>query len=668
MTDTEVLEVLGFRGGFYDSDKLTAPQDALAPGSENYFVTADNSLRAFRGMSLNANVKGGRQMFTVAGGYASLNDYTSGSTIQGNGSVFNYINETLWYVGAGQVFYNGKSLYKENGTGGITASDATLTLSDTADAEFAATDVGSQITIVGAGASGADLVTTILSFTSTSEVELSDTAPTTVSSVNVTWNVDFRASSTLSLSIKNGTTYTKGYTAGLAQPSTVTVASKDAGVGFTGLLDGVFSFKIARIRSTTGGRSIASTASAVIECENQTARLTFPALDANGQDRWAIFATKSGFGGVGVHYLVEEISDSDLSTIDSIARSYELEFNDSDLLPIVAYTEDYPPPACSFGGRLENYVLAIGCYDNAIASSIRNFPESFDPEHLGFLPQSPTAVLPDQIGSYLYVATENSVHAVSITFAENPLAIQTVWSDTGIKKPHNWCVVQGQIFAFVSEQGAVTMDALGNPSNIFALPVSNTMNSWDVDNTQVFHAPNLNSVIFCNSGEAYAFNYQNRKWSSPADVAAFASGTVVSGVVVDRTLKMTIVGLGSSFDLYDFDTNNGSDNTICVAQSHDFSNKVGRINLMGIKGAYQASDAGSATFQLKTDYGNGGAKTLTDTGSVGTNTTIQTRWGGSLPRKEAFSVRFQQTVSTYTNDAYPIFTAVYGTPEMSNKL
>jgi hypothetical protein len=59
----------------------------------------------------------------------------------------------------------------------ITASDATLT---SATANFYAPDVGLQIIVIGAGPGGADLDTTIASVTSATEVELSDTAGTTV--------------------------------------------------------------------------------------------------------------------------------------------------------------------------------------------------------------------------------------------------------------------------------------------------------------------------------------------------------------------------------------------------------------------------------------------------------------------------------------------------------
>lgn len=65
-------------------------------------------------------------------------------------------------------------------TGTITAADKTLT-SDTAI--FNLLSVGQYVRIPGAGASGADLITTVASFTSATELELTLAASTTVSSV-----------------------------------------------------------------------------------------------------------------------------------------------------------------------------------------------------------------------------------------------------------------------------------------------------------------------------------------------------------------------------------------------------------------------------------------------------------------------------------------------------
>jgi len=68
----------------------------------------------------------------------------------------------------------------------ITGADAVMTALDNtltaAGASFSETLAGKAITVTGAGAAGADLVTTVASRTSDTELELTDAAGTTVSS------------------------------------------------------------------------------------------------------------------------------------------------------------------------------------------------------------------------------------------------------------------------------------------------------------------------------------------------------------------------------------------------------------------------------------------------------------------------------------------------------
>jgi hypothetical protein len=573
-----ILDTITVREGYYNTDQTAYPDGAMAVGSYNVLLTNANTLRAFKGMTSSGT--GGRAMFTLANGYGALKD--NGSTAYG--SIFNFINESLWFSGNGDVLFNG-----------------------------------------------------------------TDTS--------------FNASSSLQLSPKSGGTYTTAYTAGLAQPNAPSISAKTAGVGFTGLLTGLYSFKIARVRSVTGARSIASATSNLITCTSQTARLTFPALDANGQDRWAIFATKAGFGGRGVHYLVEEIADTALSTIDGVARSYEIEFTDADLLPTTAYIDDYPPPSTIFSARLENYVLAIGCYENAIAVSLRNFPESFNPEHLGFLPEAPTAVLQEQLGNYLYVATEQSVHAVSVSFAENPLVIQTIWANVGIKHAHNWCSANGVLYAFVAKQGFVTMGVDGQPSNQIAVPVAKEMKDWTVDATSVYYDPNTSTVIVCNGLTALAYNTQTNKWSSPVNLSSWATGNVVSGCVYDRQLKLTVLN-GSTFSLFNWDVNGGGSTSYRIVSPDKILNIGKRFTILGMKAGYQHSNLGTVTFSCFTDFDSLASKTFTNAGNIGFNTTKQTRW--FLPRKEAVRFQFDATQTDFSKDSYLGYIVVFGADDESN--
>lgn len=114
----------------------------------------------------------------------------------------------------------------------------------------------------------------------------------------------FLASTILQVAVAQGGLYdaSRIFDAGLPQPSVAEIAILDApGVNYEGITTGPISIKIARLRLTTGARSVASLTSAVIIPNAQSFRITFP-LPATGQTHWRAFGTQEGFGGVGLHY------------------------------------------------------------------------------------------------------------------------------------------------------------------------------------------------------------------------------------------------------------------------------------------------------------------------------------------------------------------------------
>jgi hypothetical protein len=76
--------------------------------------------------------------------------------------------------------------------GAITSGDATLT---SASNPFTSADVGSTVIVRGAGSAGADLVTTVASYTNAGSVELTANASTTVTGAKVC--IDGRAADTM---------------------------------------------------------------------------------------------------------------------------------------------------------------------------------------------------------------------------------------------------------------------------------------------------------------------------------------------------------------------------------------------------------------------------------------------------------------------------------------
>jgi hypothetical protein len=129
----------------------------------------------------------------------------------------------------------------------------------------------------------------------------------------------------LASGVYGGTTYQ----AGLAQPTAPDVGTQTASGGFSGTMpQGSVSAVIWRIRASTGAPSIHSEPSAVvIVTTGNTVRVTFPAADSNGQDRWGVGVSRIGFGASGPYYLLQEVTEAAVAagTVDSIPRSIEFD-------------------------------------------------------------------------------------------------------------------------------------------------------------------------------------------------------------------------------------------------------------------------------------------------------------------------------------------------------
>lgn len=140
------------------------------------------------------------------------------------------------------------------------------------------------------------------------------------------------ASSTLSLLIKRGGTYTDPasgpWQAGLAQPSAPIIYAVDPPAGFTGKVNGVVSVVVWRVRSTTGAVSIRSDVSNILTATNQSVAVQLPLADANGQDYWGIGVTKHAEGRVGSHFEYTLIPES---TVDEELIRTDLATNNASL-------------------------------------------------------------------------------------------------------------------------------------------------------------------------------------------------------------------------------------------------------------------------------------------------------------------------------------------------
>lgn len=556
-------------------------------GSRN-FVFAGPTLRPWRGLD---SVGDGLRYMTIAGSdYGGLKD--SGMT-EGKGSIFQDIARSIWMIGAGVPC------------------------------------VGSTPIASGVAAS----------------INLQ---------VSIATNGNYSADTT--------------YEAGMAQPSAPDIGIVSVpGVGFTGLLDAPVACKIARLRSTTGARSIASLSSAVVSPNNQTVRVTYP-LPAEGQDFWPTFFNQPGFGGVGLYYrtpyndsldipesliggtkqvetatvvgtitlagdakvvvtaagmtgspvtvtvavlLADTASivagkmrvalalDADVSSfftvsgsganiiltvidaaandatinvatnndtctgltpeptsanttagiapasVDGIPRSLEFDFVAGDLVPEVAYIDDYPPPAGTNAVRLENVMIVLGCYGDATSSvsssntgtvgavSLPNFYESYPPTFLIYFPESIVDVLSRPTDSYAYVGCKNSILAIQyVGIIDGPaVQVNTITPDFGVPFAHNWCQFRGLLYVYAGQGSLWRMTSNGEWDTDFASPITELLQDLAPEDVVLSTHPNSQSLVLLYPGGSVSWNTQNGKWSPEQ----FTSDAGVSGVPLSAT-------------------------------------------------------------------------------------------------------------------------------------
>lgn len=442
------------------------------------------------------------------------------------------------------------------------------------------------------------------------------------------------ASTTLKVAVAVAGAYDSAhtYSAGLPQPSAPDVAvASSPGAGLTGLVDGPVSFKIARLRLTTGARSVASTTSAVIVPSKKTVRVTFPAA-STGQDYWRVFVTQQGFGGVGLHYALPHDGSLDISeatvaasSVDGVARSIEFDWQDGDLIDEIAYRDDYAPPAGTHAVRLANVMAVLGCYGDSSSSvsststgtcgaiSLPNFYESYKPRNLVYFPEQVVDVLGRPTDDYAYVAHKNSVTALQyVGLRDGPAcAVTVVWPDVGIAYPHNWAQAFGKLFAFVAKGGLVRMLDDGSVDYEWGAPVRAFTQGWTAQNTAIGFSPDTLSIVAMNGGTALSFSLQTGKWSPPCRFAdAGVTGSALACVSAQGELIVT-VNQGGTHTAYSWDAGASS---MPVTSFTNWKSLSGPVNVAQLLASFECDSTSNPVFvsahrNLRKTYGEDGSVT-----------------------------------------------------------
>jgi hypothetical protein len=368
------------------------------------------------------------------------------------------------------------------------------------------------------------------------------------------------------------------YDAGLPQPSTPDVAVLDQpGAGYAGIINGPVSFKIARLRLTTGARSIASLTSAVLLPANNSVRLTFPAA-SSGQTHWRVFSTQEGFGGIGLHYALRygigtagvlDIPESVVAagSAGGVGRSLEFDFHTGDLVPELAYIYDFPPPAGTHAVRIDNVMVVLGVAvdsTSAVTStntgtagscSEPNFYESHDPRHRIYFSEQIVDHRARQTDSYVYVAFRNAIMAIQYVGPRDgpAVAVTAILPEVGISKSANWCQVGGLLYMRLGDGSFVRMRADGSLDYGWADDIYELIKDWD-DNTVIEWHPDTMSVIAANGSQAFSFSLLTEQWSPTCAFAdAGVAGTALSAIHSQGELIITITNAGAQ-TAYAWDT------------------------------------------------------------------------------------------------------------------
>lgn len=410
-------------------------------------------------------------------------------------------------------------------------------------------------------------------------------------------DVPFVLSTLLKLSLLENGVYQGAVTAGLSRPSAPQVGVLTE----SGNPNGAVTFKLEKRRLTTGGKSRASTTSAVITPLGNKCRVTFPEIGTG--THWRVFVTLMRFGGEGIHYALAYNGALDIpeavvaaGTVDGIPRSLIFDWKDTDLVAEEASFDDYAPQAGTHLIRLENVMNVLGSFSDAVVSptstqtgtaiqvSKPNNYESYIPTHLLFLPEQIVDVLSRPIDSYGYVACENSIHAIQyVGYRGDELpacTITTILPDIGIKAAHNWTHFRGRIALYTAEGNALMMTESGEIDTTFANPVRRKIKDWLPENTIVGYCPKNDVLIIASGAEILAYSLETNEWTHIFLPDYGIRSKVVSCQTAQRRLYISL----DDGAAYEFDA--GAASNIPISFVTHYTNEPNRA---GSKQLYQLS-------------------------------------------------------------------------------
>lgn len=599
------LSAYDFSGAFHvPANPLNAPPNTHAEGSRNQLFTGTGRA-PWKGMtSLGPGTRLSRQ---VGGTYGGLRDYISGVTILGKGSFFEDIGKSRWFIGSGIP-----SVETVDIGAGITAA-TDLQVSIAVDGVYSAANTFTAglpqpsapdiaiVEVAGVGLTG--FINGPISIKiarlrlRTGARSRASTTSAVINPENKTIRITFplpstgqdnwRAFSTQSGFGGVGLEYALAYLgaldipesliAGTAQIETATAVGTITGSGNAKAV--VTAAGMTGSPKTITAAVLAGDTNAVVAGKLRVALsadaavIAMFAVSGTGAD---VVLTRLVAGSAAVANdatLNIEINNDTCTgltaaltsvntragvasaTVGGVTRSLEFDFKDGDLIPELAYIDDYVPPAGTHAVRLQNVMCLLGCYGDSTtpvsstnpgtagAISLPNNYESYRPRDLVYFPEQIVDAMARPTDEFAYVGHADCVTAMQyVGVRDGPaVSVTMVWPDIGIKHPCNWTQVHGLLYVMSATGGPVRMKSDGGVDYDFALPVREFMKTWTQDDTAVGWHPNSLGVVYFNKalGIGISFSLVNEGWGDPC---YFTDNAVLGGALsVTNTVGRLIV-------------------------------------------------------------------------------------------------------------------------------
>ncbi len=376
-------------------------------------------------------------------------------------------------------------------------------------------------------------------------------------------------------------------------------------------MSGTISAGIWFVRSATGGRGRASTPSNVLVVNGKTVRLTVDASDLTvastlGYDRIGIAVTIFGFGLAGPYYFLLEMDIADLTTVDGVADSVELQFTSASLAQAeLAPSLDFMPPEFPFMTALEDVAVGVGAYGDtaagvspssagtAVVTSLPIYIESYPPDNISFLPERPRGVVSRAEEGFSLIPGENSLSALLYTGGKNPTTLRGIWPQVGFRRRQNMTLAEGgRLYGFSSGRDLVRLGNEGEPETAWAAPVASRVRGWDPDSEITGWDGRHKLVVFGHLKELLAFapamNQGRGGWCSPFDLTGKITGDLCACVTVRGQLLLA-ANDGTTVRLYNFNAGTGS---VCEVYFPEVMTTEQSMTVMQIVAALRADSTG----------------------------------------------------------------------------